>query len=274
MDSGEKTARPGQGTEADAARALFPRGLRQPEAFRFSLDSLLLACFVRPPRGAKPCQGLDLGAGCGVVGLALLLAQARARPGRELRVTGIELDPDMASCARDNVRLLGFETQYDVVQADVSSYGCSERMDFVLANPPYRLENTGRSSGNETRRQARFEAGSGLDGFAAAAARCLKARAPFCLVHLAERLDEVFACLAERGLRPKRLRLVHGRANKPARLVLVEARPGGGPGLEVEPPLVLYGSGRTGADQALTPEALAFCPFLECNAARGGADHA
>lgn len=261
-----------QEREADVleARALFPRGLAQPDFFRFSLDSLLLASFARLPGGTRPLAGLDLGAGCGVVGLALLLSQEKATPGR-VRVTGVELDSDMAACAVSNVYSLGLEEQYEVMQADVSSYQHPKRVDFVLANPPYRQEGTGRLSQGRARTRARFESGLGLEGFAAAAARCLKTKAPFFLVHLAERLDLVLACLAGRGLRPKRLRMVHGRADKPARLVLVEARPGSGPGLEAEPPLVLY---KTGRARDLTSEALAFCPFLECNIGSKGAHHA
>ncbi len=264
----------GSGATVRAARELFPRGLAQPDFFRFSLDSLLLASFARLPGGSRPLAGLDLGAGCGVIGLALLLAHELARektaPGR-VRMTGVELDPDMAACAMDNARSLGLASQYEVVQADVSSYEHSRRVDFVLANPPYRQEGTGRLSKGQARTQARFESGLGLEGFAGAAARSLKTKAPFCLVHLAERLDLVLACLAGHGLRPKRLRMVHGRADKPARLVLVEARPGSGPGLVAEPPLVLYG---TGQGRDLTPEALAFCPFLECNIGSKGAHHA
>jgi tRNA1Val (adenine37-N6)-methyltransferase len=59
------------------------------------------------------------------------------------------------------------------------------------------------------------------------------------------------------------LRLVHGRTHLPAKIVLVEAVKNAGPGLRVEPPLILYEKGQ---GNRVTPEALAFCPYLRCNA--------
>jgi len=44
-------------------------------------------------------------------------------------------------------------------------------------------------------------------------------------------------------LEPKRLRLVHPYANKPASLVLIEAVKGGGAGVEVLAPLVVHEPG-------------------------------
>jgi hypothetical protein len=47
-------------------------------------------------------------------------------------------------------------------------------------------------------------------------------------------------------------------------VVLLEARKNGKPGMCVEPPLVLY-EGRS-ARSGVTAPALAFCPYLQCNA--------
>ena len=76
--------------DVTAARLAFPRGLEQPDTATVSLDSLLLACFATP-EGSGPGRvlgkrpGLDLGTGCGVVGLGLLLR----RPDARCRVLGL-----------------------------------------------------------------------------------------------------------------------------------------------------------------------------------------
>ncbi|EGJ48924.1 tRNA1(Val) (adenine(37)-N6)-methyltransferase [Desulfocurvibacter africanus] len=98
-----------------------------------------------------------------------------------------------------------------------------------------------------------------LGDFVAAAAYALKLRGRACFVFPAERLATLLADLAACRLEPKRLRFVHPRAGEPARRVLVEARKGGGEGLIVEPPLLLYNGAH------MTTDALAFCPFLSCN---------
>lgn len=246
------------------ARSLFPRGLMQPKHYRFAVDALLLAAFATPKPGSR---GLDLGTGCGVIGLAVLLAQAD----RGITITGLDADSDMVAAARVNATELGLSDVFDVVEGEVSSYELhAESYDFVLCNPPFREPGHGRGASGAARQRARFATDETLAGFWAAARRALRRDGALWLVFLPERLTDLFAGLRGHGMEPKRLRLVHGRTQSPARLALVEARKGGGPGLTVEPPLLLYGSEESAS--ILTEAALAFCPFLQCNARATQAD--
>ena len=54
-------------------------------------------------------------------------------------------------------------------------------------------------------------------------------------------MAELFACLQGCGLEPKRLRLVQNTAQSAPKLLLLEARKGGKPGLSVAAPLLLRG---------------------------------
>ncbi|MEF2143932.1 MAG: methyltransferase [Desulfovibrionaceae bacterium] len=245
--------------DAVQKREYFPRGLVQPKAgYLFSLDALLLACFADLRPGSR---GMDLGTGCGVVALATLLRSGQPLP----RIIGLDRDPAMVDVARANSRLLGFEDVFDVESGDVSSYKpAGNAFDFMLCNPPYRFEGAGRVSPAPGRASARFESESGLEAFVRVARQGLKDKGRFCLVHLPERLPDILECLRGHGLEPKRLRFVHGHAQAPARIVLLEARKNSGQSLAVEPPLLLY-AGKA-PDAPLLPSALAFCPYLGCNA--------
>lgn len=249
----------GPHTAADRAREYFPRGLEQPEAgFRFSMDALLLASF---PDISGVRAVADLGCGCGVVGLGLQLRRADAPPA----VTGIDLDPGMIACARANAARLGLADRYTAVDADVAAVRGADALrpesaDLVVCNPPYRDPASGRRSPDPGRDAARFEASAPIAAFVAAAAYLLQNRKRACFIGLAERVDALLADCAASRLAPKRLRFVHSRPHDPARLVLAECVKNGGPGLTVEPPLVLYGSGGR-----LSADALRDCPFLECN---------
>ena len=71
----------------------------------------------------------------------------------------------------------------------------------------------------------------------------------FCLVHKPERLADLCCALRARGLEPKRLRLVCRRAGDAPSLLLLEARRGGRPGLDIAAPLCLEdGTGRPTAE--------------------------
>lgn len=246
-----------------AARRHFPRGLSQPAAgFRFSMDALLLASYVQP---GKWRTALDIGTGCGVVALALLV-----RHGSKKQVTAVDLLPEMLQAARDNARLLDLEPNLQVIDLDIRDTQAlraaiaPQSLDIALANPPYRATCRGRLSATPLRTTARFETSAGLDDFCAAAAYCLKNRGRFHLVYLAERLPEACRSLAAHGLELKRLRPVQGKEGQGPRLLLLEARKQARPGMIFEPPLILYHG--AGAATRLTQEALAFCPFLACNA--------
>ena len=65
-----------------------------PEAFPLSTDSLVLAHFARLPKNAKV---LDLGSGCGTLGL-LLCARSNG-----CSVTGVEIDPAAHEAALHNI---------------------------------------------------------------------------------------------------------------------------------------------------------------------------
>ncbi|TVM18007.1 methyltransferase [Oceanidesulfovibrio indonesiensis] len=255
------------------ARAFFPRGLTQPEgAFRFSVDALLLACFARELRGGREPMTADLGAGCGVVGLALALMR------EDIRITGVEIEPALVGAAADNNARLGLADRVRVVEADVANLRggignmsemvhalAPESMDAVVANPPYREPGRGRRPAGEVREAALSETRGALDDFIAAASYLLKNRGQAFFVFSAEGVSRLFAHMTAHRLEPKRLRAVHSCADKPARLVLVEARKNGGPELLWEPPLVMYEKSSAGGRGRLTIDARTFCPFMACN---------
>ena len=241
----------------EVARGYFPRGLVQPEAgFRFSIDALLLACFSHVPAGSRV---LDLGCGCGVIGLGMALRQS------DMHLTGVDIDPEMVQAAGENARRLGLREQCAFFESDVSQVRDSgsavspETYAVVVSNPPYRSPQTGRASPNAGRQQARFARGAEIEAFVAAAAYALVNRGRFACIFLAERLPYLFTVLRQHRLEPKRMRFVHSRAQTPAKQVLVEARKNSGEQLHVEPPLVLY------EPEGLRAEAVAFCPYLGCN---------
>jgi tRNA1Val (adenine37-N6)-methyltransferase len=260
------------------ARALFPRGLTQPESgWRFSLDALLLGAFASPKPAARV---LDLGCGCGPAGLWLLLRGAF--PG--VTVTGLDISPDMVRAARENASLLGLSPAFSAHVLDVRDVRRRvaslppgeflpepESFGHVLCNPPYRPLDAGRTSPHAGRHLARCESCGTLDDFLLAAAFFLANRGVLSLVYPAPRLAGLFAALAENKLEPKTVLPVLSRPDRPARLVLVAAVKNGGRELAVLPPLVLYreaaaSDGGTGdPPRRLSDQALAFCPCLAAN---------
>ena len=60
------------------------------------------------------------------------------------------------------------------------------------------------------------------------------------MIHLPERLPDLFGEMRDAGMEPKRMRLVHPMLDRSPKMVLIEAIKGARPGLSVMPPLVIY----------------------------------
>jgi tRNA1Val (adenine37-N6)-methyltransferase len=76
-----------------------------------------------------------------------------------------------------------------------------------------------------------------------AAAHLLNAGGRLYLVHRPERLTDILGTCRERGLEPKRLRLVQPTLDSSPNLLLLAAQRGARPGLAVEPTLVVRSGG-------------------------------
>lgn len=192
-----------------------------PGAFPLSTDSIALAGFARLPRKAKV---LDLGAGCGTLGL-LLCAEHES-----CRVTGIELDKAAHSMALKNAAANTVADRLTSICADLrtfSSFIKAGSFSCCISNPPYFSD----GPWSKTTPLARREDTCAMDTLMAAAAWALQYGGDFFLIHRPERLAELFACAANHSLEPKRLRLLRHRTNGPVSLVLVQCRKGAKPGL-------------------------------------------
>ncbi len=221
------------------------RLIQRPDAYCFAMDAVLLAHF---PRWRPRDQVLDLGTGTGAI--PLLMAEEVAR------VEAVELDGTLADMAARSVALNGLADRVIVRQGD---YRAMERLfpggrfDIVVANPPYYPLGQGKISPQAARSQARHEVTATLADVVRAARYALRPRGRLAMVHIPERLDEIFRAFGANGLAPRRACLVQPRADRPPNLVLVEAVAGSAAGhLKWVPTLNIYRP-----DGAYTPELLA-----------------
>ena len=191
-------------------------------AFPLSTDSMLLAHFVRLPRNARV---LDLGSGCGTLGLLLCGLWDNCH------VTGLEIDPVAHQGAVENIARNGLEARMESLCGDLRQLPISPgSFDVCVSNPPYFTGGpVSQSHGN-----ARREDLCSLEALIATAGKALKYGGNFFLVHKPERLAQICAEGAKHGLEAKRLRLVRHKEGGPVSLVLVALRKGAKPGLTWE----------------------------------------
>ncbi|WP_456464959.1 tRNA1(Val) (adenine(37)-N6)-methyltransferase [Desulfurobacterium sp.] len=202
--------------------------------FRFGTDTFLLADFVRCHPGER---FIDLGTGSGVIPLLLLEKY------EDITGAAVDVVKEYVELTKLNAEVNGFTNKLDVFclnVKDVRSCFPAERFDVVVTNPPFKEVRRGLINPDNYKAIARHEIEGTLKDFIEAAAYLLKWKGRFYLVCPVERfVDTIFFCRSK-NLEPKRIRFIQPSREEKANLFLLEARKGGGKGMEVLPPLLIY----------------------------------
>ena len=194
-----------------------------PGTFPLSTDSMVLSAFIRLPRSARV---LDLGSGCGTLGLLLCARNEYCT------VTGIELDPLAHSAAQENILSNNLSGRMESICGDLRQLpkDFTGRFDCCVSNPPYF---SGGPAAVRTPLARREDCCAPAELFDAAS-KALKFGGDFFLVHKPERLAELIARGSEVNLEAKRLLLLRHKAGSPITLICLQLRKGGKPGLIIE----------------------------------------
>ena len=205
------------------------------DGYRSSIDALLLAYFASIGRASH--QAIDLGAGCGIVGLSLLLMK------HVKQVTAIEAQPELAELAKQNAALNEVDKQYTISIKDIRKLKDDSEIrhsfDLVITNPPF-WPTTHRLPANPQRRIACHEVLGTLSDWIHAASQLVSyKRGRLVLIYPAQRTTLLLNTFAKVGFSTSKMMLVHPFPHKCAELILVEARPRKEGVMSILPPLFL-----------------------------------
>ncbi len=213
--------------------------LQHRRGYRFSIDAVLLAHFIKPKPGDHI---LDLGAGCGIISLIL------AYRWPSVTVAALEIQAELAGLLRRSLALNArqgrdYQERLRVVTGDLREIKrCIEpgSCQWVVCNPPYRKQAAGRLNTGTEQALARHELNADLAAVVRAAAVAVKNRGRVAMVYPAGRGAVLMHALKDVNLEPKRLRTVYSYPGGDGKLLLLEAMKGGGEELRIMPPFYIY----------------------------------
>ena len=215
--------------------------IQSKSGYRFSIDAILLADFVRVKKNDVV---VELGTGCGIV-LLMLLKKSNIK-----RAVGIEIQEELASQALRNARLNSVQDRMYVITGDLRTCplvpACA---DLVVCNPPYRKAKSGRLNPDAQRAVARHEIMVDLTHVIETAKRMLKTAGKFIAIYPAERITDILSMMRSSRIEPKFIRIIHSKPDSEAKLILVEGKRGGRPGLKIGQPLVIYNNDGSHTDE-------------------------
>lgn len=208
------------------------------DGYRFSIDAILAAHFSPPAANATL---LDLGTGCGIIGLILMYRWTH----NIRKITGIEYQEQLATLAQHNIRLNNYENKFNIIHGDIKSIQqlvAAESFSQVISNPPFYKKATGRTSSNKEAFIARHQCHCTLDDIVHGAFYAVKNKGKVVIIYPAAGLAELIATMKRRQIEPKRLQQIYSYPDEKSngRLVLVEGIKNGGEGVSVLPPFYIY----------------------------------
>jgi len=212
--------------------------IQNKNAYRFSIDSFLLANFIVLKKGERL---LDIGTGCGIIPIYI------SKRGYINSMTGIEIQDELFNLALKNKKLNNIDNQITFLRGDVKKFVDKMKkkpFQIVISNPPYTKKGSGRTSPGTSRYIARYESKLDLSELLSAASSLLNKKGRFCIIYPTKRLGELIAVAALNKLEVKRLRIIYSRSDEEANLFLAEFIKEGGIGVKVEKPLYLYENDR------------------------------
>jgi len=204
--------------------------LYQPEeGYRYNSDSLFLYDFVSgfAPRGRM----LDVGAGCGVVGLLV------ARDHSRIELEAVEKQDAFVRLARKNAEVNGIP--YRVHHTDFLAFQDGDGFDYIVSNPPFYHEGASRSE-DPMIHTARYNVHLPIGPFVAHAAKLLRPRGHLMLCYDPQQFPQLCTACERARLRVVDVQFVHSKRDRNATLVLLHARKGSRSLMTVRPPLFAF----------------------------------
>lgn len=208
--------------------------IQNPQWFSFSLDSVLLANFVRVSNKMKIIDFCT-----GNAPIPLFLSTKTNAP-----IIGLELQKEVYDLALESVLINDLQDQIKILNLDVNDVDKiydTDTFDLITCNPPYfKVCEHSNINDNKTKAVARHEIRINLETIFNKAKKILKNNGKIAMVHRTDRLIDIIYLMRNNNIEPKRLRFVYPFKDSESNLVLIEGTKNGNPGFKIEPGLVIH----------------------------------
>lgn len=200
------------------------------DGFRYTSDTMFLYDFAIRLGVGKSV--LDVGAGCGILGL-LIANYTNAS------VTLIEKNPKMAElCKRNSI-----ENSIDatVICDDFLNYKFECSFDWIVSNPPY-YKNGVQKSKNQDMAMAKYAHGFELIKWLEAAYKILNTKGNLVFCYDASQLSTIYSIVY--GFKQKasiaHLQFIHPKIDKPSKLVLIHVKKDSKADTKILRPIIIF----------------------------------
>ena len=221
--------------------------IQDDEMFSFSVDSMLLADFIKTTYKTKNI--IDLCCGNAPIPLFLTLKT-------KAQIIGIEIQKEVYELAKESIKLNNFDNQITMINQDlkgIHNQVGANKFDIVSCNPPYfKYIESSNINKNDYLTIARHEVKAALEDIIIESKKLLNDGGYLYMVHRCDRFSEICETFSKNCLQIKTLRFVYSKTtSEEALFVLIEARKNKNPGMKILKPLYIYNENNTYTDEVL-----------------------
>ncbi len=182
------------------------------DGYCYNSDTMFLYDFIS--KNSIKGSVLDVGCGCGILGLLI-------KDKFDVELSGIDLLENNIAVSKVNAKNNNLEA--DFICGDFLEFDFDKKFDIIVSNPPfYRGES--KQSENYVKKVSRFNSYLPLEGFIKKSNSLLKPRGKLLFCYDAGALHDVLAILFKYKLNLEQIRFIHPKKDKNATVVLLKAR--------------------------------------------------
>lgn len=198
------------------------------EGYCYNSDSLILYDFIMRFNPKK--EVLEIGSGCGIIGLLL-------KRDRKINLNVVELQEMFARFTKKNAEVNGLELT--LYQENFLAFKANKKFDYIVSNPPFYHEDVVQSN-NINLNIARYNHHLPLEPFIKQVKQHLNPRGHFIFCYDAKQIQNILTLLQKYKLVAEHIRYVHPSISKKASLVLIQARNNSRSLTQVLPPFISF----------------------------------
>jgi tRNA1Val (adenine37-N6)-methyltransferase len=200
------------------------------DGYSYNSDTIYLYDFISQNCNLNKKSVLDVGSGCGVLGI--LLAKDY-----NLNLSAIELQEHMAFLSQKNSQTNDIKN--NIINDNFLEFEFENKFDVIVSNPPFWDKNVVQTK-NETVNISRYNQHLPIESFFEKVSKILSNKGYFLFCYDSKQLQKVLNYLSKWNLTVEQIRFIHPKNDKDSTIFMAKCRKNSKSFMKIDNPLIVF----------------------------------